>query len=237
MYFSLRSLRLIVVPKGECYFALHNPFYLGGHMKSVVSVLMLIMFMGVQEAGATMYREPRPVVPGLINWLDAWRKGQKTNATLLEGRWKLIGRAASEKCSFLGRDAFDVRGLRSFERGMPILEFEELEVPGFVRKMFVVKMHNFGGRFEDQGPYEVLEQEPQFSFWRYDRNGTASTNEYLEYSCRLYESNLDWMICLVTMKAKIPSNTDAASLACSEDKPGIVYVFSKTGLPAPLAIE
>lgn len=200
-------------------------------MKSVVSVFLLIVFMGAIEAKAAFYLEPRPVVPGLINWHDAWKKGTKTNQTLLKGMWKLIGRAASEKCSFMGRDAFDVRGLKSFERGMPILEFEELEVPGFVRKMFVVKMHNFGGRFEDQGPYEVVEGEPQFSFWRYEKNGRVSSNEFLEYSCRLSETNGDWMICLMTMKSKIPSKSDELTRACTDDKPGIVYVFSKAGTP------
>mgnify|MGYP001126740779 CR=1 FL=1 len=200
-------------------------------MKSVVSIFMLIVFMATFEAGAVeMYREPRPVVPSLLNWQEAWKKGSKTNETLFRGVWKLIGRASSERCSFLGSDAFDVRGLRTLEYGMPMLEFNDIQVPGFARETFVVKLQHFGGRQEDQGPYEVLTTEPQFSFWGYDRNGKISKNEYFEYSCRLSDSNADWMICLVTMKAKYPSRLDEASRACADDKPGLVYVFTKTGL-------
>lgn len=200
-------------------------------MKSIIFVLSLVFigFSASAQGVDSFYREPRPVFPRMMDWKASWEKGTKIDEAQLKGIWKLIGRAAASNCSFYGHDAFDQRGMKGFEGGHPVLEFTSIELPGYVREMFTVKLTILGGRTDDQGPYEAQGVEPQFSLWGYDANGKVGSNSYTQYSCRLDAKNPKWLICMMSVSLKQASKADDKLKACAAEDKGLAYIFSKEG--------
>jgi hypothetical protein len=193
-------------------------------------VLFLVAVLTMTSAFAS---PPQPIsnVLHFSDMLQMWQAGQKTTDQILTGKWLWVASSYSASCGYNGEDSYEPTGIKTSDGAVTILQFGYEPLNGNIftgsptSQIFTVR------RSDEQGPFRVNPQEPQFSFWAYMHDGdvgTLSKLAYFNYSCRLMNGSTSRMVCAATQILNhSPEIFSDEAIACADDKPGFIDGFVK----------
>ncbi len=170
--------------------------------------------------------EPTPVpVPRFSYWKNLWDQSKPATPIAMQGSWKLIAVATTANCSVLEDDALNENGFE--DTGTLIFS----STTNRLGTSYVVRFqYPSSTKVQNQGPYVVNPNEPQFSLWGYI--GRQTTDSYFtNFSCRFNPGNNNEIICSITHKIlKTPPGYgawDPDFIKCAKDPYQEMAVYSK----------